>query len=169
MAAHLVEDTRMRIRTATASDLPIIVSLCREVQSRHADAFPQIFRADPSDEEMTAAFREELEAPSSYWIVAEEDEVVGYLNADFREIAENWCRNAHRMCSLGGIVVAAKNRRQGIARALFAELKREAVERETAQICLDVWAFNEEAQEAFARSGFRPLMHRMIAEVDSKS
>lgn len=86
---------------------------------------------------------------------------LAYLSAEFRERAETWCAVAQHVCYLSGIAVAPPFRRQGIARALFAELKREAAARGATNIELDVWAFNEEARQVFARLGFRVIMQRM--------
>ena len=152
----------MKVRKATTSDVSAIVALNREVHSRHSEAFPEVFRANPSDEEVTEAFGAVIDAPSGCWFVASEDQtVIGYLSAEFREREETWCRTAQRVCYLGGIVVDPTFRRKGVARELVAALKREAAKRDTAQIELDVWEFNDDAQKAFADLGFEPLMQRM--------
>jgi len=152
----------MKIRPATVSDIPALVSLNRIVHHMHAAAFPGTFRQDPPDQVVAHAFKAAIEAPSSYWLLAEEEHAGAFLSADFRQRDESWCMIAHRVCYIGGIVVAPHCRRMGIARALLAELKREANVRGVARIELDVWTFNHEARQAFARLGFHPVMERMM-------
>ena len=157
----------MNIRTATPSDLPTIVALNRPLHLRHAEAFPNVFRKDPQDALVTEAFRGQMESPNGCWLVAEEDNaVIGFLSAEFRQREDTWCTHFHRVCYLGGIVVDPAFRRRGVARALFTTLKQEATARETTQIELDAWAFNDDAIAAFAALGFQPLMQQMQVVVD---
>lgn len=152
----------MKIRPAKVSDVPQLVALNRLAQDLHASAFPERFRRDAPEQIVAAAFTAMLEASSSYWLVAEEEEqLIALLSAEFREREESWCLVAHRVCYLAGIVVAPGFRQRGIARALVAELRREAAARGVTSTDLDVWAFNEEAQQAFAKLGFRTVMQRM--------
>jgi ribosomal protein S18 acetylase RimI-like enzyme len=156
----------MKIRQATVSDVPLLVALNRIAQDMHADAFPWRFRRDVPEPVVAGAFAAMMGASSSYWLVAEEEQPIAFLNADFRERDENWCLVSHRVCYLGGIVVAPVFRRRGIARALLAALQREANARGVACIELDVWAFNDEARVAFIKLGFQRLMERMALSVE---
>jgi ribosomal protein S18 acetylase RimI-like enzyme len=132
----------------------------------HAAAFPERFRKDPPDQAVADAFKEAMESPSAYWLLAEEGEAVAFLSSDFRERTETWCVVAHRVCYIGGVVVLSGCRRKGIARALLAELKREANSRGVTQIELDVWAFNDEARQAFISLGFKSAMERMTLSAE---
>jgi diamine N-acetyltransferase len=151
----------MKIRLATIADISALATLQQSVQEMHAEAFPERFRRNVPAETMERAIRDMLQTPSSYWLVAEDEQPIAYLNAEFRERDESWCAVAQRVCYLAGIAVAPNFRRRGIARALVAELKREADARGVAAIELDVWAFNDEAQHVFSSLGFRTIMQRM--------
>jgi diamine N-acetyltransferase len=151
----------MKIRRAEISDVPHLVALNRLAQEMHATAFPGRFRRDAPVPVVAGAFTAMIEASSSYWLVAGEQDPVGFLSAEFREGGESWCLVPRRMCYLAGIVVAPDFRRKGVARALVAALRREADSRGVGQIELDVWAFNDEAKAVFAKLGFKPLMERM--------
>jgi len=151
----------MKIRQATVSDVPALVALNRVAQDLHADAFPERFRRDAPEQVVADAFAAMIGASSSYWLVAEEEQPVAFLSAEFREREESWCLVSHRVCYLAGIVVAPGYRRRGIARTLPAGLKREADARNVTRIELDVWAFNDEAKEVFVKLGFHRLMERM--------
>ena len=56
----------MTIRRAAISDVATLVSLNRSTQAMHAAAAPDMFRADPPDEVVAAAFRSAIEASLSY-------------------------------------------------------------------------------------------------------
>jgi ribosomal protein S18 acetylase RimI-like enzyme len=151
----------MKIRKAVDSDIRVLVGLNRSVQDQHAAAFPERFQRDAPAELVERAFRASIQSPNSCWLVAEVDQPIAFLSAEFRDREANWCAVAQRVCYLAGIVVAPEFRRQGIARALVAELQREAAARGAAGIELDVWAFNDQAKRAFASLGFCTVMERM--------
>ena len=160
----------MTIRKATSADVPTLVALSRGIQEMHADAFPGRFRRDAPADVVQHAFSAAIDAPSPYWLLAEEEQhPVGCLKAEFRQRDENWCLVAHQACYLGGIVVLPEFRRRGIARALLVSLKREADARGIASIELDVWAFNGQAREAFVRLGFTRLMERMTLSTEGRT
>jgi ribosomal protein S18 acetylase RimI-like enzyme len=159
----------MNIRIATIADAPALAVLQQSVQQMHAAAFPERFRRNVPAETMERAIGDMLQAPATFWLVAEEvaeqvaeeRQPIAYLNAEFREREETWCSVAQRVCYLAGVAVAPEYRRRGIARTLFAELQREADARGVTNIELDVWAFNDEARQVFASLGFRAIMQRM--------
>jgi len=151
----------MKIRKATVFDAPALVALNQGVQNMHADAFPERFRRDVPAKSVEDVFSAMIQSPSSFWLVAEEDQPIAFLSAEFRERDETWCLVPHRFCYLSGIVVAPRFRRRGIARTLLGELEREAKTRGVPSIDLDVWLFNEEARQVFTRLGFRGIMERM--------
>ena len=151
----------MKIRRATVSDVHALVALNRIVHDVHAEAFPERFKRGAPDDEVADAFKLMLQAASSYWLVAEQGQPIGFLSAEFREQGESWCLVPRQVCYLAGIVVAPRFRRGGIARALLAELKREVDARGVAAIELDVWTFNQQARQAFASLGFRGIIERM--------
>lgn len=159
----------MKIRRATVSDVRMLMALNQSVQDMHADAYPERFRRDAPEEIVQQAFNAMIQAPSSYWLVAEEDEPMAFLSAEFREREASWCLTAHRVCYLAGLVVAPGFRCRGIARALFDELRREVDARGFTSIELDVWAFNEPARHVFTRLGFRPLAERMTLPASQPS
>lgn len=159
----------MKIRPAAPGDIHALVKLNREAQAMHAEAYPGRFRQDASPEAVAGAFGLMLASPASCWLVAEvQNQTVAFLSAEFRQREENWCQAAHRVCYLAGIVVDPGFRRQGIARALLDELKREGKQRGVPGIELDVWAFNSGARLAFAKLGFERIMERMSLVDDER-
>jgi diamine N-acetyltransferase len=152
---------QMKIRPATISDVPAMVALNRVTQEMHARAFPERFRRDVPVEVVADAFVAMIQSPTSYWLVAEDEQPVAFLSANFYQREESWHSLPRRVCYLADIVVSPDFRRRGIARALLTALKREADAQGVVSIELDVWAFNDEAKEVFAKLGFNRVMERM--------
>ena len=73
----------MKIRRATVSDIPALIALNRIVHAIHFAAYPDIFRPDPPDKVVAEAFRSSIETPSSCWLLAEEEQILAFLHADF--------------------------------------------------------------------------------------
>jgi GNAT superfamily N-acetyltransferase len=67
---------------------------------------------------------------------------------------------------LSSVYVRPSHRRQGLARALTAEVARFARSRGVARITLKTFAQNEEAVEAWARIGFEPRALQMTAPAE---
>ena len=135
----------------------------------HAEAFPERFRRDAPVDVVERVFGAMIDAPSSYWLVAEDERPIGFLSAEFHQRDQSWCLVSHRVCYLAGIFVARDFRRRGVARALLAELKREADSRGVDWIELDVWAFNEAARQVFTKLGFQRLTEKMKLATESSN
>lgn len=156
----------VRIRQATAADIPELIALNRAVQATHANAFPGRFRRDAPVRVIAKAFGTMLASGSSCWLVAEAEKPLGFLSAEFRWREETWCQASHHACYLAGIVVAPAFRRRGIARALFEALQREATTRGVTIFEADVWAFNEAARALFVHLGFRRMLERFTLSTE---
>jgi diamine N-acetyltransferase len=155
----------MVIRKASLLDVSALVTMNASVQIMHSTALPDIFRRDPASEVVEAAFRTCIESSVSYWLVAEESGIVGFLSAEFSRRPETWYGKENNVCYLAAVVVAPAAKRKGVAKALLAELKKEALIRGAVRIELDVWSFNSEAKKAFVQLGFHSLKERMALSV----
>lgn len=85
----------MKIRQATIADVPMLAVLNQSVQEMHANASPERFRRNASAETVEGAFRAMIETQSSFWLIAEEEQPVAFLSAEFREREESWCLASH--------------------------------------------------------------------------
>lgn len=153
----------MKIRAATISDIPALIALNDIAHQAHVQAFPDRFRPEIPPQQIADFFAEKLKSPAACYLIAEEEAPIGALRANFLDLEESWHSLARRVCYVAGIVVLPAFRHRGVARALFATLQREA-EARGATIELDVWEFNDEARQVFARLGFKPVMERMALE-----
>ncbi len=147
-------DIAITIRPAASSDLDALLVLYHHVQSLHAQAHPDRFRSQAPANEVTSAFRKMMEDPSAQWLIAETEQPVGYLYAQFQDRPETWLRPASRFCYLSHISIHPDMRRKGVGRRLIAAMVVEAKKRGFTRIVLEVWAFNREARIAFKHLGF---------------
>jgi len=110
-------------------------------------------------------FRSRLQQPEvRIWIACAGEERAGCAVTSIRERAENVLCRAQRFCELEEIGVSPKYQRQGVARALIERLLADARARGISDVQLTCWAFNTEAQAAFAALGFRPMNIRFQRE-----
>ncbi|HVX06461.1 ribosomal protein S18-alanine N-acetyltransferase [Humibacter sp.] len=124
------------IRRATADDLDAIMAI--ETSVFVTDAWsPELMRS-------------ELEAPHSFYLVAERDgEVVGYSGLRAVVSAAD--------ADIQTIAVAPEARRLGLGRALMNEMIAEATRLGAREIFLEVRADNPDAQRLYSTLGFEPL------------
>jgi [ribosomal protein S18]-alanine N-acetyltransferase len=122
-----------RIRRAVVADAPALVTLERACFG------------DPWSE---SSFREALETPWTFGLVADtESQVEGYLIG--RDVAGSG--------EVLNLAVDPSRRRAGIARALLKEGLRTLGERGAEEVFLEVRASNSPAIELYRASGFRPV------------
>ena len=114
----------MEIRTATANDLEALKIIQREVQQLHLAAHPEIFRP-ASDEELSAAMQSFLaDAAQHVWVAAEKEALLGFAVAHIADTSGNPYRQPTRIGHVDQIAVRESARRQGVGRALLAEIRR---------------------------------------------
>jgi len=90
-----------------------------------------------------------------------DDEPVGYAYAQVRRHPETSLRYAFDELYLHHLSVQPHRRGHGIGGALLAAVREAADERGIRQVALDVWSFNERAQNFFRRHGFEAYNERL--------
>jgi GNAT superfamily N-acetyltransferase len=151
------------IRAASLSDAAIISALNREVQSKHVDALPWLFKDRDLGDEAAAAL---LTGERNLVRLASVDSTpAGYIYAEFRRFPETPLTHSFLALHIHHIAVVKSVRRGGIGRALMEEViaagKRQRVDRLTA----DYWAFNDEATVFFARFGLESYIQRVWSDI----
>lgn len=149
------------IRRASAADVPRLLELFAELDELHRAQFPEMFpatvRRDSAtverwlSEERVGFFAAELhrEAPT----------VVGFLRVVEVRTPEGGVLLSRRFGLIEDLAVAVDHRRSGVASALLRAAEGWARERGIGALEVTVWAFNQAAQELYARQGFDPLRH----------
>ena len=154
------------IRTATVNDVASLARLNADVQRRHAEAMPSIFKQPSAELLPTVMFSEPLSDPNSIFFVAENGEdAVGYLWAEISQRSETQLTYARDSIMIHHISVQPAYQRQGVGAQLIAAVKDLARQEQIATVKLDTWSFNTDAQAFFARQGFTIYNYRLWTEV----
>ena len=152
------------VRLATPDDLEALVRLMAAVQVLHADALPDVFRAELDE----AAARTMLANPlreDRVFVAERMRSAVGYAWLAFVERAADVAMRERRFAYINHIGVVPDLRGRGIGRALVAAAREEAAARDVVEIGVDWWHFNAAAGAFFARVGFEPRRHVAFARL----
>jgi len=151
----------MRIRLATAQDLPALAGLNAEVQAQHVDALPRRYRA-ATPTEVEDLFRQRLAQPDTAVLVAAEGaRPVGYAVVSVVEKAGNVLIRPLRTAEVHELGVAASARRRGIGRALMAAAEAQARSWGASEVVLSVIAFNDAARSFYEAIGYETFLMRL--------
>lgn len=154
------------IRTATPADRAALAGLNDEVHQLHVAHRPDDFKSTSLDE-LEAHFAELLaDGSTTIWIAECDGAAAGYVVVQVRDAPANVFSRARRWWELDAVCVAAKYRRSGVCRALVERVLAEARAQGVADLELQTWAFNHEAQESFRRLGFVPKRTRYELHVE---
>lgn len=151
------------IRPADERDVDFLARLNRLVHELHLANAPAGFFKQPDAEETAALYRWRLKrADTRIWIACVDEVPAGHAVCVVRERQENVLCVHRRWYELDEVVVAAEFRQQGVARALVEHVLAEARADGHCDVELNTWAFNTDAQAAFAALGFRPLTVKYV-------
>ncbi len=151
----------MNIRQATPSDSLLLSSLCRDVQSLHAEHHPDIFKIPQSDDFAVAFFDEILVDPMARIFILEKNgQALGYVLCKLMERPEGPFTFTLRYLQIDQISVRPEARGQGVGAALIKQAERFANELDVQRIQLDSWDFNIRAHAFFERLGFKKFHFR---------
>lgn len=141
-------------------DEAVLAELNAVVHDLHVAHRPGYFKPTERDEVATW-FRAHLEMPTvRIWIADVEGAAAGYAAVFLQERPANLFCHARRFLEINQIAVRPERRRAGVARALVDVILRAADADGIAEVELSTWVFNDAAQQAFRRLGFRPRIVR---------
>ena len=125
------------------------------VQTLHAKAHPEVFRATLDAQLTTTFFAEVLAGEGNLVLVAEaEGAVIGYLWCQERLPEDSVYARAAHTAYINHVSVDPDHRRHGIGRALVEIAVAELKARNAVRIGVDFWSFNGPARSFFTRMGF---------------
>jgi len=160
---------RIILRPATAGDLPrlsqIHAEIVRELSAFAPEGFGEPMKSPFSPEDARGLLAQELENQKSLLIVAEIEnadearEVAGFALGYVNEHPDDLF--SAPFLTIVYIEVARAFRKQGIGRALLAEMEHLARARGIPAIDLQVWLANKPALRLFVQSSYQPLEMRM--------
>jgi shikimate dehydrogenase len=159
--SHPLTAVPATIRRATVVDAERIATLTADVQRLHADALPHLFKR-PGPLFLVETLREWLGDPQRIFLLAERgDEAVGCLFVEIQQRPENEFAHARHRLHIEHIAVNPACQQQGYGAQLIAAAKTIAQEQGLPLLTLQVWHFNTNAQDFFARQGFVPSSHSL--------
>ena len=151
----------MEIRKATDMDGLLLSTLCRDVQTLHAEHHPNFFKMPQSDDFAASFFNGLLADVSVSIFIAEENEqALGYIVCKSMERTENPFTFGMRYLLIDQISVRPQARGRGVGAALMEQAEILAGELGVRKIWLDSWDFNINAHAFFEGVGFVKFMHR---------
>jgi GNAT superfamily N-acetyltransferase len=152
----------VRVRQATADDVPSLVALFQELDRMQADW--RVFTPRPGFyDEVGAKYEEAINNPDAVVLAVEDDEgeVVGMAYGEARTPSRF---SDERALELSGVVVRAGYRGRGVGRALVAEAARFADDRGIEFVELKTFSPNRGAMEFWEDLGFTPRVIQLTSE-----
>ena len=152
----------IQVRAAEAADVERLIALTEEASAtvgpstRDRDAGPVL-------DARRARYARLVADPDRVVLVAvdeEHDALVGLVVATEDELSAT---SPLRVLVVGNLIVALRERRRGVGRALLCALVRQADERGIEQIVVAAASQDRDANRYLARLGFHPLVIRRIA------
>ncbi len=151
----------MNIRLAAPSDSSLLSNLTVDVQSLHAEHYPNVFKMPESDDFARSFFEEMLADLSVSIFIAEDDEKpVGCILCRLIERPENPFTFAARTLLIDQISVHPSAGGKGVGAALMQQAESLAKELNVQRIQLDSWGFNLNAHGFFEHLGFEKFNFR---------
>ncbi len=156
----------LAIRAAEARDRQCLIGLYQAL-NRHEDGVTGDRRTDrAAAEENLDDSMARIASGGGLILVAEVDaEVAGLVTLVFKDGAIYQRPELRAHAHIVELVVDPARQRQGIGRALMTAAEGQAAARGYRRLTISVMAGNREAEQAYARQGFRPLAHDLIKEI----
>ncbi|HEX6126036.1 MAG TPA: GNAT family N-acetyltransferase [Pyrinomonadaceae bacterium] len=155
----------MLVRKATKDDSQRIAELAMKLVEQHVGYDPVRFSRIATLEGMKWFYEGQTEVENAAVFVAEAGgQMVGFAYMQFEPIL--YADLATNVAWLHDIFVDSNVRGTGAGKKMIEAVATEARRFGANKVLLSVAAKNAEAQEFFARSGFRTTMHEMMLVVD---
>ena len=159
--------TAVRVRPATADDLPALLAFGEELREQLQHA-PESKRSRPTASPvrggLEARYLEAIDDPDRHLVVATGDDDVPLGMALFTVAPANALLDLPAL-HVSHALVAARHKRRGAGKALVAAAAAYAEERGLDQVVVSVNPGSRDANRFFARLGFAPLAVRRVAPV----
>ena len=152
----------VRIRAATANDIPNLAALQVEINDFHVAALPHIFRRVGADAQTEAFLRPLVYGEGTYLFVAEESgHLAGYVALRLVDAPDTPIHVPRRWVSIDTVVVAQACRRRGVGAMLVEHVHSWAKDRGVDYVDLTVFEFNDAAKAFYEKLGYFTVSRRM--------
>lgn len=156
------------VRFAQKRDLARVNELRRQVNDLHANGRPDIFKPGFCQELQDRVY-ELWRSRDSGVIVAERDGLVcGMACVEYLTRPASPYNRERKIYHVAEFGVDPAFRRQGVGRELMEFMRDDARERGFTRIELDMWTFNEGAQQFYEAIGFQTFRRFMEWELEER-
>lgn len=150
------------IRPATEDDYEAACVLYQMVDACHVRMYPTIFQGTEGPVRPREHFVAKLNSPETAVFVADRNgELCGLADVQEEAMPPYPMFIPSQIARIDNLVVADPYRRQGIARALLAEIRQWSEERGLKSIQLSVYSKNTDALACYEDAGFKPLLVKL--------
>jgi ribosomal protein S18 acetylase RimI-like enzyme len=161
---HGNKDQQLHVLPTKFEDLQALANLHLHTIGYLSSVAPEGFgigiKTTTANEEVLEYFQEALDNPDCIFLTAQSgSEIAGYVLASIEEHGDDLL--AAPFVTVEFVEVFPKFRRQGIARALMAEMETLAKRRGVVNLDLLVWDANASAKSLFQSLGYIELEHRL--------
>ncbi len=157
--------SEITVRPARREELERVNALRRQVNDLHVAGRPDIFRPGFGEALRNHVYDAFDDAQTNVIVALLGGEIVGFATVQYIHRPESpytLARDFYRVEEFG---VDTAHRRRGVATALVAYMKKDAVDKGFDRLELDVWAFNEGALAFYEAVGFTTYRRYMEMEV----
>lgn len=152
------------VRTAKRNELERVNELRKMVNEIHVNGRPDVFRQGFCDELRQHVY-DKFDAGNSDVLVAIMDNIIcGFAVVEYIEKPQSPFYNSRKFYHVEEFGVDENVRRKGVATALIAFMKEDALRRGYKKIELDMWEFNDGALSFYEKVGFRT--YRRFMDMD---
>lgn len=152
------------VRTAKRNELERVNELRKMVNEIHVNGRPDVFCQGFCDELRQHVY-DKFDAENSDVLVAIMDNIIcGFAVVEYIEKPQSPFYNSRKFYHVEEFGVDENVRRKGVATALIAFMKEDALRRGYKKIELDMWEFNDGAMSFYAKVGFRT--YRRFMDMD---
>lgn len=160
----------MKIRRASAEDIPAIQRLYRQLDEHHVRLLPGVFQSVDGDARPDSLIAQWIEDEGADYLLAEADgEVVGFVNVRKSSHPQYPMFRPHDFALIENAVVDEPHRGRGIGKALFGATMRWAKDRGIRYVQTTVWHENVGAREFYLDQGFCPMTVRVELDTEKGS
>ena len=157
--------SEITVRPARREELERVNALRRQVNDLHVAGRPDIFKPGFGEALRNHVYDAFDDAQTNVIVALLGGEIAGFATVQYIHRPESpytLARDFYRVEEFG---VDTAYRRRGVATALVAYMKKDAVDRGFDRLELDVWAFNEGALAFYEAVGFTTYRRYMEMEV----
>jgi len=157
----------IKILKATENDIQDLISLFYESEQFHRDNRPDLF-GRPTEDEMREMFSKFLGDSKVHTLMAKHgDTPVGFARYRIVEPPKTnfLVKSGQKQAFIDELVVTSAYRKNGLAKKIMGKIEAELFPQGICHIQLNVFSFNEPAQELYRSLGYTPMYIRLSKDL----